>query len=57
MKIARTMLASAALLGLMLGPVHAAELKKLGLAVANLQANFFNQIKQSVEAEAKKRGI
>ncbi|PCK82851.1 sugar ABC transporter substrate-binding protein [Rhizobium sophoriradicis] len=57
MKFARTMLASAALLGLMLGPVHAAELKKLGLAVANLQANFFNQIKQSVEAEAKKRGI
>ncbi|MGR9183475.1 substrate-binding domain-containing protein [Rhizobium leguminosarum] len=57
MKIARTMLASAALLGLMLGPIHAAELKKLGLAVANLQANFFNQIKQSVEAEAKKRGI
>ncbi|MBY4606709.1 sugar ABC transporter substrate-binding protein [Rhizobium sp. 9T] len=57
MKIARTMFASAALLGLMLGPVHAAELKKLGLAVANLQANFFNQIKQSVEAEAKKRGI
>ncbi|WP_105429568.1 MULTISPECIES: sugar ABC transporter substrate-binding protein [Neorhizobium] len=57
MKIARTLLASAALLGLTLGPVHAAELKKLGLAVANLQANFFNQIKQSVEAEAKKRGI
>ncbi|MBY3221883.1 sugar ABC transporter substrate-binding protein [Rhizobium laguerreae] len=57
MKIARTMLASAALLGLTLGPVQAAELKKLGLAVANLQANFFNQIKQSVEAEAKKRGI
>ncbi|MDR6820147.1 ribose transport system substrate-binding protein [Neorhizobium sp. 2083] len=57
MKIARIMLASAALLGLTLGPVHAAELKKLGLAVANLQANFFNQIKQSVEAEAKKRGI
>jgi ribose transport system substrate-binding protein len=57
MKIARTLLASAALFGLTLGPVHAAELKKLGLAVANLQANFFNQIKQSVEAEAKKRGI
>lgn len=57
MKIARTMLASAALLGLTLGPAHAAELKKLGLAVANLQANFFNQIKQSVEDEAKKHGI
>ena len=57
MKFARTLLASAALLGLGLGSVHAAEVKKLGLAVANLQANFFNQIKQSVEAEAKKRGI
>jgi ribose transport system substrate-binding protein len=29
----------------------------IGLAVANLQADFFNQIKQSVEREAKKRGI
>ncbi|WP_337270161.1 sugar ABC transporter substrate-binding protein [Oryzifoliimicrobium ureilyticus] len=57
MKFARIMLASVALVGLTLGPVQAAELKKLGLAVANLQANFFNQIKQSVEAEAKKGGI
>jgi ribose transport system substrate-binding protein len=57
MNIVRTMLASAAMLGLSLGSAHAAELKKVGLAVANLQANFFNQIKQSVEAEAKKRGI
>jgi ribose transport system substrate-binding protein len=29
----------------------------LGLAVANLQADFFNQIKQSVEAEAKAKGV
>jgi ribose transport system substrate-binding protein len=29
----------------------------LGLAVANLQADFFNQIKQSVEREAEARGI
>jgi ribose transport system substrate-binding protein len=29
----------------------------IGLAVANLQADFFNQIKQSVEAEAKKSGV
>ena len=29
----------------------------IGLAVANLQADFFNQIKQSVTAEAKKKGI
>src|SRR6201988_2429240 len=31
--------------------------KTIGLAVANLQADFFNQIKQSVEAEAKAKGI
>jgi len=35
----------------------AAEAKKLGLAVANLQADFFNQIKQSVEAYASGKGI
>ncbi len=29
----------------------------IGLAVANLQADFFNQIKQSVEADAKSKGI
>jgi ribose transport system substrate-binding protein len=29
----------------------------IGLAVANLQADFFNQIRQSVEAEAKEQGI
>jgi ribose transport system substrate-binding protein len=57
MKISRIMLATAAVLALSLGSAEAKELKKLGLAVANLQANFFNQIKQSVEAEAKARGI
>ncbi|HZZ61758.1 MAG TPA: sugar ABC transporter substrate-binding protein, partial [Roseiarcus sp.] len=35
----------------------AKELKKLGLAVANLQADFFNQIKQSVEAYGGQKGI
>jgi ribose transport system substrate-binding protein len=35
----------------------AKELKKLGLAVANLQANFFNQIKESVEAYAGEKGV
>ena len=30
---------------------------RLGLAVANLQADFFNQIKQSVTAEAAKQGV
>jgi ribose transport system substrate-binding protein len=29
----------------------------IGLAVANLQADFFNQIKQSVDQDCKKRGI
>lgn len=29
----------------------------IGLAVANLQADFFNQIKQSVEAEGKVKGV
>lgn len=30
--------------------------KKIGLAVANLQAEFFNMIKQSVEAYGKEQG-
>jgi ribose transport system substrate-binding protein len=36
---------------------EAREAKKIGLAVANLQANFFNQIKESVEAYAGEKGI
>jgi ribose transport system substrate-binding protein len=35
----------------------AQEKKTVGLAVANLQADFFNQIKQSVDAEAKAKGV
>jgi len=48
--IAASMLAS---------PCAWAQTKKLtiGLAVANLNADFFNQIKQSVEAAAKKKGV
>ena len=38
---------------LALGSALAAEPIKIGLAVANLQADFFNQIKQSVERNAK----
>lgn len=57
MKLARILMTSAALLSLSFGAVQAKEVKKIGLAVANLQANFFNQIKQAVEAEAKTRGI
>jgi ribose transport system substrate-binding protein len=38
-------------------PVLAQGNKTVGLAVANLQADFFNQIKQSVDAEAKAKGV
>lgn len=51
------LLASVALTSLLLGSAQAAEVKTIGLAVANLQANFFNQIKQSAEAEAAKLGV
>lgn len=51
------LVASVAVATLLLGSAQAAEVKTLGLAVANLQANFFNQIKQSVEAEAAKQNI
>lgn len=51
------LLASVALTALLLGSAQAAEVKTIGLAVANLQANFFNQIKQSAEAEAAKLGV
>jgi ribose transport system substrate-binding protein len=57
MRLISTLVASTAFVALSLGVGEAAELKTVGLAVANLQANFFNQIKQSVEAEAGKRGI
>jgi ribose transport system substrate-binding protein len=57
MKFTRILLASAAVLAMTLGSAQAKDVKKLGLAVANLQANFFNQIKQAVEDEGKKRGI
>ncbi len=36
---------------------NAKEAKTIGLAVANLQANFFNQIKESVEAEGAAKGV
>lgn len=56
----RSLLFTAAALIPLLGFTNMAsakELKKIGLAVANLQADFFNQIKQSVEAYAKEKGI
>ncbi len=55
-----TSLASVSLLALGLvaaGAAVPAQAEEIGLAVANLQANFFNQIKQSVEAEAKTKGV
>ena len=55
MKLNRMLMASAALLALSLGGAQAEEVKKIGLAVANLQANFFNQIKHAVEAESAAR--
>ena len=36
---------------------QAGDTKTIGLAVANLQADFFNQIKQSVVAYAKQKGV
>ncbi len=36
---------------------EAKDAKTIGLAVANLQANFFNQIKQSVEAYGASKGV
>ncbi len=52
--IAATLAVSTALFA---GAASAQEAKTIGLAVANLQADFFNQIKQSVEKEAQAKGI
>ena len=53
------LLAAVAGLALIAGAdmASAKDAKKIGLAVANLQANFFNQIKQSVEAYGKEKGL
>jgi ribose transport system substrate-binding protein len=57
----KLVLAAGAALGIyasLASSVLAAEKEKtVGLAVANLQADFFNQIKQSVEREAKAKGV
>ena len=50
-----TGLAAASLLALAVAAPARAD-TPVGLAVANLQANFFNQIKQAVEAEAPSKG-
>lgn len=56
-KIIKTMLATAVASASLLPMTASAEVEKVGLAVANLQANFFNQIKQSVEAYGQEKGI
>lgn len=58
MKLSKLALAATAATFLMssLGAT-AAEVKKIGLAVPNLQADFFNQIKLGVEKHAKEKGI
>jgi len=57
MKTRIAVAALALLAGTALGSSAWAQDKVIGLAVANLQADFFNQIKQSVEAAAKEQGI
>lgn len=56
-RMIKTMLATAVATASLLPVTASAEVEKLGLAVANLQANFFNQIKQSVEAYGEEKGI
>lgn len=59
MRIYATLIATAILATTALSPLgaSAAEVKKIGLAVSNLQADYFNQIKIGVEAYAKELGI
>ncbi len=54
-RLGTTALVCSALIGTPIVRAQAASL--YGLAVANLQADFFNEIKQSVEAEAKKDNV
>ncbi len=50
-------LSSAILATSLVANVHAADKYTIGVAVANLQADFFNQIKQSVVAEGERLGV
>jgi len=50
-------LLGATVLATAVGTVSAEEVKKIGLAVPNLQADFFNQIKLGVEGYAGEKGI
>lgn len=57
MKLKSTLFAATALALTAFGGADAAEVKRLGLAVTNLQADYFNQIKIGVEEYAKELGI
>lgn len=59
MNFKTALLAAAALATTALSPLGASaeEVKKIGLAVSNLQADYFNQIKIGVEAYAAEKGI
>ncbi|MDO1583274.1 substrate-binding domain-containing protein [Rhizobium oryzicola] len=59
MKIKTALLVAAALATTAFSPLTASakDVKKIGLAVSNLQADYFNQIKIGVESYAKEKGI
>jgi ribose transport system substrate-binding protein len=57
MKLAKTLMAATAIALALPAVLSAEEVKKIGLAVPNLQADFFNQIKIGVENYAKEKGI
>lgn len=56
-KLIKGLLAGAIAVSVTLLQGNAAEVKKIGLAVPNLSANYFIQIKESVEEYAGKKGI
>lgn len=57
MKLSKTLMAATAIALALPAALSAEEVKKIGLAVPNLQADFFNQIKIGVENYAKEKGI
>ncbi|WP_116087037.1 substrate-binding domain-containing protein [Tropicimonas sp. IMCC34011] len=57
MKLKATLLAATALAATALSGAQAQEIERLGLAVTNLQADYFNQIKIGVENYADELGI
>lgn len=57
MRLAQTLMAATAIALALPAALSAEEVKKIGLAVPNLQADFFNQIKIGVENYAGEKGI